>query len=278
MAKPTLKKTYSTFTDNIKLNRADEIRRDNDTIKTPKCTIYDVDYAIISYLRDIIQPQIVEHDAVIDVPIKYASGEKWSSVRARGYMIDQSGKLMTPVIALRRNSIIERDTLKKLDVNWNPPSTNEYARNTLLFHSKYTRKNQYDRFSVSQNTRPSRELYVSSVPEYVEVSYELSLWTQYNEQMNSLIEQIMPAGGYAWGTTWKFVTQIQDYTFEQSNGPGEERIVRAILPLTVKASLLMPFELHRSAVIKQYSVKRVVFGNETDSFNVNIDTPPPNGY
>ena len=75
MAKPTLKRTYSTFTDDIKLSRADELRRDNDTIKTPKCTIYDVDYAIISYLRDIIQPQVIEHDAVIDVPIKYAIGE-----------------------------------------------------------------------------------------------------------------------------------------------------------------------------------------------------------
>lgn len=278
MAKPELKRTYSTFTDNIKLNRADEIRRDNDIIKTPKCTIYDVDYAIISYLRDVIQPQVIEHEKIIDVPIKYASGEKWSGVRARGYMLDQSGKLMTPVIAVRRNSITERDTLKKLDVNWNPPSTNEYARNTLTFQSKYTRKNQYDRFSITQNTQPSRELYISSIPEYIDVSYELSIWTQYNEQMNSVIEQIMPTGGFAWGTTWKFVTQIQDYTFDQSNGPGEERIVRATLPLSVKAALIMPYELHRSSMIKQFSVKRITFGSETESFNVNITDTPPDGY
>ena len=278
MAKPELKRTYSTFTDNIKLNRADEIRRDNDIIKTPKCTIYDVDYAIISYLRDVIQPQVIEHEKIIDVPIKYASGEKWSSVRARGYMLDQSGKLMTPVIAVRRNSITERDTLKKLDANWNPPSTNEYARNTLTFQSKYTRKNQYDRFSITQNTQPSRELYISSIPEYIDVSYELSIWTQYNEQMNSVIEQIMPTGGFAWGTTWKFVTQIQDYTFDQSNGPGEERIVRATLPLNVKATLIMPYELHRSSMIKQFSVKRITFGSETESFNVNITDTPPDGY
>ena len=193
-------------------------------------------------------------------------------------MLDQSGKLMTPVIAVRRNSITERDTLKKLDANWNPPSTNEYARNTLTFQSKYTRKNQYDRFSITQNTQPSRELYISSIPEYIDVSYELSIWTQYNEQMNSVIEQIMPTGGFAWGTTWKFVTQIQDYTFDQSNGPGEERIVRATLPLNVKATLIMPYELHRSSMIKQFSVKRITFGSETESFNVNITDTPPDGY
>jgi hypothetical protein len=48
MAAPILKRTYSSYTDNINLSRADEVRRDNDIIKTPKCTIYDVDYAIIS--------------------------------------------------------------------------------------------------------------------------------------------------------------------------------------------------------------------------------------
>ena len=96
--------------------------------------------------------------------------------------------------------------------------------------------------------------------------------------MNSVIEQIMPTGGFAWGTTWKFVTQIQDYTFDQSNGPGEERIVRATLPLNVKATLLMPYELHRSSMIKQFSVKRITFGSETESFNVNITDTPPDGY
>lgn len=278
MGKPQLNKTYTAFTNNPKFDRSGEVRRDNDLIKTPKCTIYDVDYAIISYLRDVIQPQVIEHDALVDVPIVYSSGEKWAMVRARGYMLDTNGKLMTPVISLKRNSITERDTLKKLDVNWNPSGDNAYARNTMLFQNKFSRVNQYDRFSMLQGAKPVRELYVSAVPEYIDVSYDLMIWTQLNEQMNSIIEEIMPVTGYAWGTTWKFPTLISDYTFETLNTVGEERVIRTTIPLTVKATLMIPFEVRRSQVLKQYSVKRVVFGSETDSFNVNVTDPPPNGY
>lgn len=271
MSKPDIKKTYSTFSRNQELNRSLEIRRDDDTIRTPKCTIYDVDNAIMSYISEIIQPQIIENNNVIPVPVIYANGEKWAQIRERGYMYDQGDKLMTPAIVLKRNSITERDTLKKLDVNWNPESDNDYARNTLTFENPYSKRNRYDRFSVIQGTRPRRELYVSSIPEYVDVSYDLLLWAEYTEQLNSIVEQIMPNGGFAWGTTWKFATYIQDYTFETMSSPGEDRIVRASLPLTVKATLLMPYELRRSSLQKRYSIKRVVFGSENESFNADTD-------
>ena len=271
MSKPQLNKTYSTFSRNEEVNRSLEIRRDNDTIKTPKCTIYDVDNAIISYLSDIVQPYVIENNTSIPVPVIYANGEKWAQIRSRGYMYDTGDKLMTPVIVIKRNSITERDMLKKLDVNWNPETDNDYARNTLTFENPYSKRNRYDRFSVLQGTRPRRELYVSSIPEYVDVSYDLLLWAEYTEQLNSMIEQIMPLGGFAWGTTWKFPTFIQDYSFETMSTPGEDRIVRATLPLTVKATLLMPYELRRSSLQKRYSIKRVVFGSENEAFNVDAD-------
>ena len=277
MAKPQLNKTYSSFSNNQGIERAQETRRDNDTIKTPSCTIYDVDNAILSYLTDIVQPFVIENEQSIPVPVIFASGEKWSQIRANGFMYDHDDRMMTPVIALRRNSITERDMLKKLDVNWNPETQNDYARNTLLFESKYTKANRYDRFSVLQGTRPSRELYISSIPEFVDVSYDLMIWTEYTEQLNSVIEQIMPLGGFAWGTTWKFITNIQDYTFENASSPGEDRVVRATLPLTTKATLLMPYELRRSSLQKRFSTKRITFGDET-SFNANTDTPPPGGF
>jgi hypothetical protein len=271
MSKPELNKTYSTFTRNQEINRSTEIRRDNDTIKTPKCTIYDVDNAIISYLSEIVQLQIIENNNVIPVPVIYANGEKWAQIRERGYMYDMGDKLMTPAAVVKRNSITERDMLKKLDVNWNPESDNDYARNTLMFENPYSKRNRYDRFSVLQGVRPQRELYISSIPEFVDISYDLLLWAEYTEQLNSMIEQIMPLGGFAWGTTWKFPTFIQDYSFETTSTPGEDRIVRATLPLTVKATLLMPYELRRSTLQKRYSVKKISFGSETQAFNADTD-------
>ena len=132
MAKIKLNKTYSSFSKDRRINRANEVRRDNDTIKTPKCTIYDVDYAVMSYLREVIHPQVEQDGQLIDIPITYANGEKWAQVQKRGYMRDAKGKLMTPLIFIKRNNIVERDTMKKLDVNINP------AGNSMTFKNQYT--------------------------------------------------------------------------------------------------------------------------------------------
>ena len=112
MAEKKLNQTYSSYSKNSDINRAFETRRDNDIVKTPKITIEDVDFAIISFIRDVIKPQIVENGQTIDVPVMYANGEKWAQVQARGYMRDRKGKIMTPVISIRRTNITERDTLK----------------------------------------------------------------------------------------------------------------------------------------------------------------------
>ena len=114
MAEKKLNKTYSTYSKNSELNRANEVRRDTDIVKTPKITIEDVDFAIISFIRDVIKPQIVENGQVIDVPVMFASGEKYVQIQSRGFMRDQKGKIMTPLISLRRSNIVERDTIKRI--------------------------------------------------------------------------------------------------------------------------------------------------------------------
>ncbi len=272
MAQNKLNKSYSSFSNDPIHNRAHQIRRDDDIIKTPKCTIEDVDWAIMSYLQETIKPVITENGQTIDIPIMWANGEKWAQVQAKGYMRDRKGKIMTPLISIRRNSITERDTLKKLDVNKNP------SGNSQLLQNKFSTVNRYSRFSIIRGIQPTKEFYVTAIPEFVDVTYELLLWTEYTEQMNAVIEQIMPTGGFAWGTTWKFSTYIDDYSFETMNASGEDRIVRATLPLRTKATLLMTDELRKSTMQKQFSVKRVTFANETSAFSVNVNDAPGGGY
>jgi hypothetical protein len=278
MAKPQLNKTYSTYSTNQNIDRSTQIRRDDDTIKTPSCTIYDIDNAVMSFLSDVIRPEIVDNNAMVTVPVMYANAEKWAQIQAKGYMYDHNDRLMTPLISVKRNTIAERTTLKKLDVNWSPEVDNDFARNTLTFESRYTKNNRYDRFSVLQGTRPKREIYVSNIPEFVDVTYDILIWTEYTEQLNSIVEQIMPTGGFAWGTTWKFITMLQDYTFESVSVPGEDRLIRATMPITVKGALLSQYELKRSTLQKRYSVKRVSFGTETESFNADVDNAPEGGF
>jgi hypothetical protein len=274
MAKKELRKSISTFTDNPIQRRVDQIRRDDDIVKTPKITIEDIDFAMMSYVRDVIQPSVLENEAMIDVPVMYANGETFAQVQTKGFMRDAKGKIMTPLITMTRNNITERDALKTLGVNQNPEG------NSYVYRTKYNNSNKYDRFSAQFNKKPVNEYYVIPVPEFIDVSYEMVLWTTYTTQMNSLIEQIMPLNGFAWGTTYKFPVFISDYSFEVTNTGTDDRIVRARMPFTVKGTLLMSSELRASTMQKQYSLKRITFGNErqTDNFNADVNNPPPNGY
>lgn len=261
--KPELRKTYSTYTNNDAPRREVQVRRDNDTVKTPACTIYDVDYNIHWFISQFIQPFIIDNGNRIDVPLFFANGEYLSQIQKNGFLREQStGKIMTPVMTIRRTALDDREDYKHLDINLNPSDIQKPSGNIIIHKPKYTNKNQYDRFATQWATRPSNEYYISSIPEYVLVTYELLIWAEYIEHLNQIVQQIQPKGGHAWGDTWKFNTFMRGFTFEDSLDAGTDRVVRANVSLEVKAALLMPDETRANNMTKAFSPKKVVFGTE----------------
>jgi hypothetical protein len=63
-------------------------------------------------------------------------------------------------------------------------------------------------------------------------------------------------------------------SFETVNTIGEDRLVRATIPLTVQASLLSGQEARKSTLRKMYSIKKVTFDTivdvSTDLFSTTI--------
>jgi hypothetical protein len=135
--KPSLKQTEG-LTPDLVLNRAMQTRRDDDVIRTAKRTAYDIDYAIKWYIDNEIQPQVTANETVIDVPVIFSNGEKWDNVRRLGYLRDEKGMLQSPLIMLKRNSIVERDNYRTLDVN-RPQSGNQ-----IVYRQKYNDRNRYE--------------------------------------------------------------------------------------------------------------------------------------
>jgi hypothetical protein len=181
------------LTPDLVLNRAMQTRRDDDVVRTRKRTLYDVDYAIKWYLDNEIQPQIVDKDQLITVPIIFANGEKWDNTRRLGYMRDEKGMLQSPIIAINRTSVNERDSVRTLDVNRNP------SQNYFVHRSKYNSRNRYepDQVPLPINIPQSSEtVYVLDIPKYVTVEYEMMIWCDFTTQLNSVIDQILPSGRF----------------------------------------------------------------------------------
>ena len=47
-------------------NRALDTRRDDDTFVVPSITPYDIDYAILAYIKEVIKPQVIEDGKLTD--------------------------------------------------------------------------------------------------------------------------------------------------------------------------------------------------------------------
>ena len=163
---------------------------------------------------------------------------------------------------LKRNSIQERDNTRTLDVN-RPQSGNH-----IIYQSKYNKRNRYEDelFPIPTNQPDeSKKIYVVDIPKYVNIEYEMLLWCDFTTQMNELVDQIMPYGRFAWGNeTNKFATLMGSVSFETVNTTGEDRLVRATIPLTVMGTLLSEHETRKSTLRKMYSVKKVVFQTVID--------------
>lgn len=256
------------LTPDLKLNRAEQIRRDDDVVRSAKRTIYDIDYAIKWYIENEIQPQITADKQLISVPVIFANGEKWDNVRRLGYLRDEKGMLQSPAIMLKRSSMQERDAQKTLDVNRMQPG------NRLIYKTKYNSRNRYEDelFPIPINQPQSSEkIYVIDIPKYVTIEYDMMLWCDFTTQMNDLIDQILPYGRFSWGNeSNKFPTTIGAVTFETVNTVGEDRLVRATIPLTVMGTLLSEQETRLDTIKKMYSIKKVVFDIIVDVGALNI--------
>lgn len=253
-----ISKTESTFSNNKQVKAAagySDAKRD-DTVKNISTSLYDIDYAVKWHLETIIRPTILEENSVISVPILFASGEKWASVQTHGYLRDSQGKLLSPLIMIRRNLVSKREDIQDLKVLESPE-----ARITV--ERKYTKSNRYSRFTLT-GAPVEKEYYSVDVPKFVQVEYELLCWTNNTIQLNEIVEQLLWFDGKAFGDTYKFITHIDPPSFETINDTGADRIVRATLSMRTKAHILNAKGPNSSTMYKLNPINRVVIGAEVD--------------
>lgn len=223
-------------------------------------TLYKIDQTIYNHFVNTIKPTIIQGDRSIDVPIMWANPERWKSIRTDGVLRDESGKIQLPLIAIQRTGASKDTTM--------PSSVNKYLRHEFI--TGWNKSKIYDKFSIQNQIAPSRK-YVSIVaPDYVLISYDLLIWTEYLAQLNELVEQISFEADEYWGETgkYRFRVSVGDYKLSHELPPDGDRLVRATISLEVKAYLLPEkmvkgFEQKTGPTAQErFSPKKVLFGVE----------------
>ena len=230
-----------------KTNRADQIKRDDNTSNF-YLGLYDIDESIQYYFDNVIKPHVTENNELIKVPVLFGSPERWKSVQKGGYHRDVKGKIILPLIMYRRTSVAKRmDFTNKLDAN-NPHLFYD------IFRKKYNSRNRYDKFSVLHGRKPSEESFNIIAPDFVSITYDCIIWTDYVEHMNKLIESINYASDSYWGDPerYKFKASISDYSITTDTPQGADRMVRAAFTISL-TGYIIPDALNKE--LSQASMK-----------------------
>lgn len=223
-------------------------------------TLLDIDSIIAKYMEENVVPQLEKNGEVIKVPILYGNAERWKSAKRDGYFQDREGRLQIPLIMFKRNSIAKNEALKFLKEE---PVTYPTVK-------KFSKQNAYDRFSVlNPDFAKVYQTYDVRMPDYVNLVYEVIIWTNFTEHNNKILEAFAYSSERYWGEKDKYKFRVNIDNFENTTdlAAGAERIVKTTFTMNVFAYVL-PKQLESvNTTQKGFTIRKVVITNEATYTN-----------
>lgn len=259
--KPPLRRTRDSFIDDrnsLENPRTDfgdmrhlQVRRDKDKTRSLGVTLYDVDFAIKSFIDSKMQIRVEDYGEYIPVPTIYANAEKWASIQKDGFLKDKKGKTIIPLITFRRSAVSIKPEMRR----------NKVATTKQLYYvmqHRYNRMTPYDKFTTQYERKPSYEYYLTPMPDFVDVTYDFIVWCEYQNQLNHILEQFVHFNGQSFGDKnyYKFSTYMDSMAIEDNNTTGQDRVVRSSFQLTVHGYLIP------KDVGAETTTKRVISANK----------------
>ena len=205
---------------------------------------------------DTVMPTVEIFQEKQKIPVIYGNPERWKSIQRDGFLRDKKGVLQIPLVMFKRNSISRDDAFAN--------TMNRHISYPSI--SKYSKKHRYDKFSAMTGIEKPVELYDIVMPDYVNITYEVIIWTDFTEHMNKIVEAFQYATDEYWGDKdgFKFRVKIDSFDNTTEVSEGSQRIVRTNFTMAVYAYLLPEQFDNESTHKKSLSPKKVVWGTETD--------------
>jgi len=240
--------------------------------KIPSCGPEDVDRAFFELFNSglpLYYMSSKESGEMKKIPVVFASGERFAMSAKKRPLKDKNGALILPMVAISRQGIGLENTkgnvmmdrrgevvIKKRISSEDP--LYQALQGTSGLHNTGVPPRHQDNFSFAtgRNLDPSMkkgiyEITVIPGPKYFTMKYEVSIWAQYVQQLNDIVEAILgsfpqPGGrtiriesskGYwfvaYFGEEISMATNLDDFT-------DQERLVKATLTAEVPGYLVAP--------------------------------------
>ena len=254
----------------ISFNRGTKISRNSpavkDDVKNFSVGIMDMDSSILYYFNEVIKPEVEVNKEKVKVPCLYASPERWTAMQRQGYLRDKKRQIITPLIVYKRTAMAKNTdiSIDKLDAN----KPNIF----YSFEKKYTQHNRYDKFSVLQNLSPGKEFYNVTMPDYVTLTYEFTIWTSYIEQMNAIVEKINYSDGAYWGEPGKMRFRTSIESFSDATEIEGEKLIKTTFGVTLYGYILPEQFDNQNTTQKYLTPKKLIIKEDADTDFLKGDT------
>ncbi len=189
-------------------------------------TIEDIDYAIVSWLKNDLNLSVRTNEGHKKVPVLWQAPERAYQVKNEKELRDQNKSLKLPLISIERTNL-NKDPAKKGSFQAHLYSDKKNGRSGRIVIARRIVGDKTRNFAVATNTRTNtganRQKYTNRtnkkiviqtvsipIPVYVELEYKISIKTEYQQQINELITPFITRTGQI----NSFVMKRQGHTYE----------------------------------------------------------------
>lgn len=165
-------------------------------------TIEDIDYSIMSWLKEDLNLSTRTSEGFVNVPVLWQTPERAFQIKNDRTLRDDVGSLKLPLISIERTTI-SKDPAKKGSFQAHLYSSERNGRPGRMVIAKRIVPDKTRNFAVTTNTRTntnvSRQRYYPGknkkvviqtvsipIPIYVDVEYKIKIKTEYQQQINDL--------------------------------------------------------------------------------------------
>ena len=172
----------------------------------PSSTIENIDEAMLDYLENQLDLRTTTNRGWKKAPIVWAGSERIFQSKKDDSVRDSDGSLVLPLITLERTAMIKSPTKKGsvwanvLPVRDEKGGTIPVARRinqekTAAFANRHAQRKRGQINFPTANERIVYETMTIPLPVYVTVTYEATLRTEYQQQMNELVSPFITTPG-----------------------------------------------------------------------------------
>lgn len=245
------------------ISRENELRRDTDIEdREVIASLTDVDWAVTYEFDENFDFHVKQNDKRIKVPVIWDKQERWTWARQRRNLKSVKDKVLLPLIVIDRTGFSEHPThVTRPDI-----STLNNVGRTFSVRQRYSKKNRYDSFSALNNAQPEKEYYRTDVPDFIQVDYDVKIYTEYRWQMDKIADLVQYYNYSYWGDKDEgrvYYTKV-DSISSSVEMTDEARFVQTDMSLTVDGYIIPEKTQTQPGIDKASSPSKIAFTEEIE--------------